>query len=449
MTLTETVAKAAASRYGVAFDIGTTTAAGMLWDMVSGKPAGALAKSNPQRACGADVMSRIAFAVRENGEDNPEKLRGLIVRRMNEITTELSGNHGIDLKDIHEIAVCGNTAMSHFFAGKDPAGLALSPFRPAYTGALCGSAASFGLAAADGARCYLMPGIAGHVGSDITAGVLATGLHRIDGASLLIDIGTNGEIVLAAGGRLTACSTAAGPAFEGASIAQGMRAEEGAVEAVKISGGEVSVGVIGDAAPAGLCGSGVIDAAAEMLGAGIIDETGKIFDRGSLLSKGVSAKLASRVRENGGEMEFVLAYGGGEKGKKGKDIVIRQKDIREFQMAKGAIEAGVTMLLREMKLRPADIGNVFLAGAFGNHIRAESAVAAGLIPAADLSNVIFAGNTAGAGVSMALLSDEVKRQAEALAANIEHLELAARADFQDVYIAAMNFRHYRRARVTA
>jgi uncharacterized 2Fe-2S/4Fe-4S cluster protein (DUF4445 family) len=320
---------------------------------------------------------------------------------------------------------------------------------------LCGTAASFGLAAADDARCYLMPGIAGHVGSDITAGVLATGLHRVDGASLLIDIGTNGEIVLAAGGRLTACSTAAGPAFEGASVvAQGMRAAEGAVEAVKISGGEVSVSVIGNAAPAGVCGSGVIDAAAEMLSAGIIDDTGKISDRGSLLSKGISAKLASRVRENGGEMEFVLAYGGGEKGRgergqKEKDIVIRQKDIREFQMAKGAIEAGVTILLLEMKLRPADIGKVFLAGAFGNHIRAESAVAAGLIPAADPSNVIFAGNTAGAGVSMALLSDEAKRQAEGLAANIEHLELAARADFQDIYIAAMNFRHYRGRRVGA
>lgn len=417
---------------GVAFDIGTTTVVAMAWDLMAGKELGAVACTNPQNKFGADVISRITYC-----DDDPEKLleiRQTILDGLNGLISQLKDNHTIQPDRIVRVVVGGNTTMSHIFAGYNPASLARAPFNPMYTGSVSLSQQETGLMVSPKATITLLPNIAGHVGGDITAGIVATRILDETKRTLFLDIGTNGEIVLAHGGRALTCSTAAGPAFEGATIRFGMRAAPGAIEKIQIREGEVFIKTVENDEPVGICGSGIIDAIAEMLGAGLINNKGRLASAEDLLKASPDNVLAERLINTEEGREFVLVYK-----EDGHHIVITQKDIREIQLAKGAIAAGISIMASRMGMKISDIEKVIVAGAFGNFIHKESAVAIGLIPAMAMNRILSAGNTAGAGVSMALMDPAEMELAQSIPSRVEHVELAACAEFQDEYMKALAF----------
>ena len=418
--------------YGFSFDIGTTTVVGMLWNLISGELLGVKAASNPQATHGADVISRIMFA--GDGGKNLRVLRNEIIKCLNHIVGELTKDQGVSADNIYKAVIAGNTTMSHLVLGVNPKRLALAPFTPVFCDEVNEYADVFGIDINRRAIVTVMPNIAGHVGSDITAGIIASGILEKPGNHLMIDVGTNGEIVLCANGKALACSTAAGPAFEGAAIYQGMRAAAGAIEHVDIEGNEVSISVIEDEKPVGLCGSGIIDASAEIFKAGLIEKSGRLVTSEKALENGVDIKIASRLREGKTGREFVLAYAEDE-----GDIVITQNDIREIQLAKAAIRAGITLMLKELRLDAYELQCIYIAGAFGNHIRTRSAVKIGLIPDIGEDKITYIGNAAGAGAGMALLSEKAGQDARAAAKMVRHMELATDPMFQGAYLSAMSF----------
>lgn len=417
---------------GAAFDIGTTTVVGMLWDLETGEQIATAAKTNPQNEFGMDVISRITYCTKS--EENYKQLRALIVECMNSILKELCEKSGRLSKNITVAAVCGNTTMSHIFAGYSPVNLAKAPFTPEYCGMLNLTAKETGLDICETAFVSVIPNIAGHVGGDITAGIVASKLLENRELTVFIDLGTNGEIVLSDGVDSYACSTAAGPAFEGAAIKCGMRAAVGAIESVSIKDGEVHTETIEDAEAQGICGSGLIDAAAQLLDANIINKKGRMAAAAEADSKGIDARLVERLLEIDGERSFVLV-----KKADGNDIVITQNDIRELQLAKGAIKAGVQLMLNEAGKTTADISRVLVAGAFGNYIDKQSAVRIGLLPNIALEKIISVGNTAGAGVSMIMSSEKERQLAERIPSLMQYVELANADDFQMTYVNAMKF----------
>lgn len=421
------------SGLAVAFDMGTTTVAGMLWDAEKGTQLSAAVRTNPQRKHGADVISRITYCA--GSRENLEQLRSEITDSMNEMIREMCHKTGRQATDIRKAAVCGNTTISHIFAGYSPEGLAFAPFAPAYEGTLRMTGRQALLDLPEGADVTVLPGIAGHVGGDITAGILASGIMDMEGLTVFIDIGTNGEIVLADEGRLLVCSTAAGPAFEGASISRGMRAAEGAIEKVSIEKGLVDISTIGNRAAIGICGSGLIDAVSQMLNAGLIDETGRLAAGYEWGKKGFDRNLSVRLTEEDGQRQFVLACT-----VSGEDIAITQNDIREVQLAKGAINAGVELMLGKIGKNAGDIRRVVIGGAFGNYIDKAAAVNIGLLPEVPEEMIVSAGNTAGAGVSMAMVSRRAMELAEEISSLAIHVELAREPDFQEKYLTSMGFR---------
>lgn len=417
--------------FGLAFDIGTTTVVGMLWDLRKAEPVGTAARTNPQSVYGADVISRIMYCGQEEG--NLKQMQRLIAECFNDIVREFEEEYKIDPKAINKVTAVGNTTMSHLLLGVDPQSLALAPFSPGFTGLVSVKAKELNLIIDENAMVNVLPNIAGHVGSDIVAVLLFSGLKEMEGANLAIDIGTNGEILLANSGTVLTCSTAAGPAFEGACIHHGMRAATGAIEGVKIQEGEVKLSVIGDAKPVGICGSGLIDCVAELLKSGMITKKGKLLSKEEAEKAGLPDSLAKRLVDGANGKSFIL-YSDEE-----NDIYITQKDIREVQLAKGAILAGIKIMMQELKLEDSLLNNVFLAGAFGNYIKKESALTIGLLPAVSPGKVVSIGNAAGAGACMALLSQSSLEEANRLPDEVDHIELAAHPDFQDVYLQAMYF----------
>jgi len=417
---------------GVAFDIGTTTVVAMAWNLMTGKEFGAVACTNPQNKFGADVISRITYC-----DDDPDKLREIrrtIIDGLNGLIAELIDNHPIQSDRIVQVVVGGNTTMSHIFAGYNPASLARAPFNPMYTGSPVLTQEETGLMVSPCAQITLLPNIAGHVGGDITAGIVATRILNEKKRTLFLDIGTNGEIVLAHNGVAMTCSTAAGPAFEGATIRFGMRAAPGAIEKIQIRDGEVFIKTVDNDEPVGICGSGIIDVIAEMLGAGLINNKGRLASAEELMKASPDNMLAERLINTEEGREFVLVYK-----EDGHHIVITQKDIREIQLAKGAIAAGIAIMSNRMGMKISDIEKIIIAGAFGNFIHKESAVAIGLIPTLPMNRILSAGNTAGAGVSMALMNPVEMDLAQSIPSRVEHVELASCADFQDQYMKALAF----------
>ncbi len=417
--------------YGVAFDIGTTTVVGMLWDLVSGAPTGAAARTNYQSLSGADVISRIQFSLAEEG--NLQLLQKRVLCCLSDILDELCLANGIDAKHVFDVSVVGNTTMSHLFLGVTPKPMSRTPFAPVFTEAQELRAAELGLPVHPRAAVHLLPNIAGHVGSDITAVMLAVGMDKLRGNHIAIDIGTNGEIVAARDGELLCCSTAAGPAFEGAGIRCGMRAANGAIERVEPENGDICVSTVGGFAPVGLCGSGLIDAVAVLLENGVVTPSGRMLTRTEALAAGVSPALAERILDEAGPA-FLLA-----KREDGESILLTQQDIREVQLAKGAILAGIQTLLQELAISEGDLDSVLLAGAFGNYIRRESALRIGLLPPVAAEKIVPVGNAAGAGASMALLSAAERARADVLARRVRHVELSMNEVFQEFYIDAMRF----------
>lgn len=420
-------------RYGMAFDIGTTTVAGLLVDLSNGEVMAARATTNPQTIFGADVISRIDYALKE--AENLRQLQDKVLGAVKGISGALLKDAGVDKNEVYEAVFAGNTTMTHLLLGVDPGNLAVAPFIPAFSETVEVEAAELGLIMHPAGNALIMPNIAGYVGSDTVAVMLAARIDRREGFCLAVDIGTNGELVLAGRGRLLTCSTAAGPAFEGACIKHGMRAEEGAIETVCLDG-DVRMEVIGHTAPRGICGSGLIDAVAQLLKAGIINPSGRFNDADTLSGK-VDPRLLRRLRSGQMGYEFVLAEGGSFSA--GRDVAVTQRDVRELQLATGAIRAGIGVLLREMGISGEEISEVLLAGAFGSYIKKESALGIGLLPPIAPERIITVGNAAADGARIVLISRAERERGVSLARRAEHVELSMRPDFQELFVDSLHF----------
>ncbi len=413
------------SLFGVAFDVGTTTVVCFLMDLITGEKRSVKACMNPQVAFGDDVITRISFCV-EN-PDGLEKLHSNIVLCLNELVASAAAEAQIDPDQIVEAVIVGNTAMHHLFMGFDPHYLSMTPYAPVLQEGQDFKAKGLGLKISASAYVHLLPLKAGFVGSDTIACILATGLHRSSIPTLLIDLGTNGEIVFGNKNKMLCCSTAAGPAFEGGHIRWGMRASPGAIERVKIDPKTLSVTweTIHQEKPIGLCGSGIISAVAEMVRAGIILGRGNFGD----------ALQTHRLREREGGFEFVLVWAS--ETAINQDIVITQKDVAELQMAKSAVHAGATLLMEHFEGEAVE--RILLAGAGGNFIDPKDACTIDLFPGCLTAKVLGVGNAAGYGSCLALLDQNKRKEADRIAAKLEYRELAATTRFQELFVSSMFF----------
>lgn len=415
---------------GMAFDIGTTTVAGYLMDLKSGKELTKVSALNPQTKYGADVISRINFAETDAGL---ERLHGEIVQAINGLIEEAVKESGFKTSDVYAISVCGNTAMHHLFLNIKPGSLASTPYVPVVTEHIVADAQNLGIKINPSGKVFVLPNIAGFVGGDIVAGALTIEIDRAEKLKLFIDIGTNGEIVLGTKDNSLSCSTAAGPAFEGVEITCGMRGASGAIDHVHIDN-ELSYTVIDDGLPYGIAGSGLVDIVAELLKAGIIDQNGRIL-RPEEVSNPIGKKYLDRITTIEGVLSFLIE----DKTATGRPVYITQKDVREFQLAKGAIAAGIEVLLKTYGAKADDIDEVFLAGAFGNYLDYKSACRVGLIPRELENKIKGIGNSAGAGAKLFLLSEKERNRAMDIAGKIKYVELSAREDFRDAFFNKINF----------
>ncbi len=423
------------SLYGVAVDIGTTTVAAYLMDMTRGENLDVLSALNAQGAFGGDVISRIHYAM-----TRPEGLRLLGVKILDQIDsmiTALARRNGIDPERIYGVSLAANTTMLHLALGLPPENIAAAPFISVTTEAQRVPSRELGLSIAPGALVQVLPSISGYVGADIVAAVLAGGMDQAESPCLLIDIGTNGEIVLGDRSGMVACSTAAGPAFEGAHVRNGVGGVAGAVNGVFPGKGRPAFTTIADAPPLGLCGSGIVDLLALLLRAGIVDETGRMLSRDEAASAGIPDDYLRGMTEAEGEPAFVLVPE--EESAVGAPIMMTQKDVREIQLAKAAIAAGIDTLIGHAGITPGEIGTLRLAGGFGSYIRRESAAAIGLIPGELLHRVEVMGNAAGRGAIMALLSENMWKRCDEIRRAVRYIELSSSPEFQDAYIDRMFF----------
>lgn len=402
---------------GVAVDIGTTTVAVSLYDLKSKMQLSSGGFINPQRPYGADVVSRIGH-IREEGV-LLHKLKSLIIEGMNGCVFDLCKKANVPIDKISQYVISGNTAMECIAAGINTDSLGEIPYSaPDYMGRNY-VAEEIGLAGGDGASAYLMPCIAGYVGGDITSGIIACGVDSAEHLTILIDVGTNGEMAIKTNEGIFCCATAAGPCFEGANIALGMGASEGAISRVWLSDGKICVDTIGKSKPSGICGSGLIDAVSVFLTLGLIDETGRIDDE-------IDSEY---ICEKDGEVCLILC----------SEVWLTQKDIRQVQLAKAAVNAGIRTLCLRSGARLGDIGKVYLAGGFGNHIRIESALKIGLLPDELKGKIVSVGNSSLKGSELVLLSETVSERAKSLAEKSLYIELSTDPDFSEEYINQMLF----------
>lgn len=421
--------------YGIAFDIGTTTLVGALLDLCTGEEKALTSRMNPQIRFGDDVLSRIHYAAAR--PDCLEEIRGVLTRELAVMIGSLCREAMVEPSQIYEVTLAGNTVMQQILCGIDSRFLGEVPFVPAHARGLMLAARRLGLPIAPCGLVYVFPIVGGFVGGDIAAGMLSAKILERDAPVLLVDIGTNGEIVLAHNDQIWSASTAAGPAFEGARIKCGMRAARGAIEKIVLDG-DVHLAVIGNAPPSGICGSGLIDLVAELLNHGIITPEGQMLAPNELPAT-LAKALARRVRlAEDGTTEFLLTDH--RRGQAEAALVLTQRDIREVQLGSGAIRAGTSILLKKAGLKAGDIRSVLLAGGFGNFIRRNHAQRIGLLPAGiDHERIVYIGNASLSGAKWALLSVEARKRVEALARQTQHIDLSRDPDFQAEFAAAMLF----------
>ena len=409
------------SELGLAVDLGTTKIAGYLLDLSSGKTLASEGVMNPQISYGEDIVSRITYAIESPAK--AEKLQETVVGALNQLTANLCKKANAKLEEIVEAVIVGNTAMHHLLVHLPVKQLSVSPFAPAVQRALDIKARDIGLRIAPGAYVHLLPNIAGFVGADHVAMLLATEKAWEDGNLVMaLDIGTNTEISLIDNGKITSVSCASGPAFEGAHIKDGMRATNGAIERVQLVNNDVEYYTIGGVPPVGLCGSGILDAIAQLYLAGVINKNGRMNEH-------------PRVRSYNNQREFVLVS---EKERGSSPaITVTQKDVREIQLAKGAIRSGINVLLQEGSHSEEEIEKVIIAGAFGSYINVSSAVSIGMLPFLPLDRFQQVGNAAGIGAKLALLSTDKRAEAQTIARKASYIELATAPNYQDIFVEAI------------
>lgn len=418
-------------QFGIAFDMGTTVVAARLLDRERRNRPCVMSRMNPQRVHGADVAARVSYIGRD--PERLAQLRGEMIGCMNEMIAELCGRAGIDPHDITECSVCGNMTMSHIFAGVDPYPLGVAPFEPVFCERKTYDTKEVPLGIHPEGRIHLMPGIGGQVGSDITADLLLASLPGSDpeAAMLLVDIGTNGEVVIRnRTGGYYAGSAAAGPAFEGGTISCGMPASDGAIAGVDLSEGELKLDVIGGGEPKGICGSGLVDAAAWMLDLGVMGRDGRIRSRDEV--PGLAEAIRERIVPNGETNDFILWEGE-------KQVVITQKDIRQLQLAKGAVAAVTETVMEAAKITAEDLDQVIVTGAFGSHIDFRNAVKIGLLPDAKAGSYRILTNGAVEGAALMITSDVFWDRAERIPQNATHVGTAGSEMFQERFLRMLEF----------
>jgi len=420
--------------FGIAFDLGTTTVVATLLDLSTGAPVAVQSMLNTQQPFGADVITRISTIMMDDRA--LQRLTGLAHQALHELAQAVCRQGGVKDSEVYEIALAGNATMTHIVLGIDPEPLGVAPFIMSTRLFPEILATDVGVRVHERARAVIFPSFGAYVGGDIVAGLLASGMDRDSRLRLFVDIGTNCELVLGNSDRLLATAAPAGPAFEGAAIRCGMRAAPGAIEVVRMTAHELELGVIGDGEPQGLCGSGLVDAVAELIGLGLLDSSGRFVpeDDASRLAPGVGMRL-TRL---GDERVFVLHWLG-DVGDAGRSIYLSQRDVRELQFAKAAIATGWRILLEEAGLKAEDIQQVLLAGSFGSYLSPASAIRLGLVPKLPLLRVVSAGNVAGEGAKMALLSMRERAGAMALLEEVEYVELSDRGDFNDRFVDQLPF----------
>jgi uncharacterized 2Fe-2S/4Fe-4S cluster protein (DUF4445 family) len=414
--------------YAIGIDLGTTTVVATLLDLVTGTPMAVKSMLNKQQPFGADVISRISATMMD------PQAAGLMQKAaldtFNELISEVCSEAGISSNQVYATSIAGNATMVQLLLGVDPEPVGVAPFITASQTWPVMTAGEIGIDILPTARCYIFPSFGAYVGGDIVAGVLATGMDRDKRTRLLIDVGTNCEIVLSNGETILSTAAPAGPAFEAASIACGMRAADGAIEVVQITDGDLVLGVIGDATPIGICGSGLVDSVYALHKAGLIDDSGRFVADEVALE--IAPKLASRlVTRVEGDRVFNL-YTEGE-----TPVFLSQRDVRELQFAKASIATGWRLLLEELNLKDEDIQQVLLAGSFGSYLSPTSAVGIGLVPKLPVLRIVSAGNVAGEGAKMVLLSDTERHGADALLEEVTYVELSDRADFQEKFFVEL------------
>jgi uncharacterized 2Fe-2S/4Fe-4S cluster protein (DUF4445 family) len=418
-------------RFGIAFDLGTTTVVATVLDLGTGTPVAVASALNKQQPFGADVITRISATMMDPGA--LDKLQQLAQETLAELAAAACAEGGVEPDEVYEVALAGNATMTHIVLGIDPEPLGMAPFILAtrlYPEVL---AADLGLPVHPRARAVVFPSFGAYVGGDITAGLLASGMDRDARVRLFVDIGTNCEIVLGNRDWLLATAAPAGPAFEGAAIRCGMRAADGAIEVVTMTADELSMKVIGDAEPQGLCGSGLVDAVTGLVELGLVDSSGRFVSEQDAALK--APGLAGRLTTIGQERVFVLHW----RGTAEESIYLSQRDVRELQFAKAAIATGWHILLEEARLTQADVKQVLLAGSFGSYLSPAAAIRIGLVPKVPVARVVPAGNVAGEGAKMALLSLRERAGGLALLEEVRYVELSDRADFNDRFVEQLSF----------
>lgn len=413
---------AASENFGIVVDIGTTTLVVALIDLATGREISSVSALNPQSIHAQDVLSRIRFA------SNPEglvQLQSELLGVLNDLIEKVCAESGAQPWRIYEAVFSGNSCMLHLAAGVDPTPLGKIPFTPTIVGGFHLSSELLGLHIAPNGLVYLPQIISAYVGADISVGILAADLTNLSGVSLFIDIGTNGELVLAVDGVLTASATAAGPAFEGMNISSGMRAASGAIERVSLDGtGRLEIVVIGDAEPVGICGSGLMDLVALLITSGIIGPSGRFAKTDATIS------LLN---------DFLEGDGAGRAFRVAPKVTLTQKDVRQVQLAKGAIRAGIELLLTGAGISPAKLDRVLIAGSFGYHLSEESLLTLGLLPPESAGKISFLGNTSRSGGEMLLLNHLLRDELAEIVSQVKSVELAADPAFERVFVEAMKF----------
>lgn len=416
------------SLYGVAIDIGTTTVVCSLVNMINGKECLSASRINTQKQFGLDVLTRITYEV-EHPEDGVKKLQETIVELLNEMIEEVCSRGRIRREEIYEIVVSANCTMMHMLLGIDATSIGKAPYSPMFVRAREIEAKEIKLHVAECARLYCLPAVSSYIGADIVAGAYVCHLQKETGNVLFIDIGTNGEIVLSKGGKLLSCSCAAGPALEGMNISAGMRAAHGAIEDVKIMEQGVQLSVIGGEEPTGICGSGILSVVKELVRHNIVTKSGTFIKKSKLEQ---SDYRYSMIQMNGNKREFILMN-------KPKQLLITQGDIRQVQLAKGAILSGFQALLSKAELEMQDLDKVLIAGQFGAHLSADSLTGTGILPKEVEEKLVYVGNTSKTGAYMALVSGYIKTELQKLAEEIEYMELGEVEGYERMFAECLLF----------
>ncbi|MHA1408907.1 MAG: ASKHA domain-containing protein [Candidatus Odinarchaeia archaeon] len=406
--------------YGFALDLGTTQISLFLIDMNTGKNIDFISESNNQISFGADVISRLTFIMKK--KENMKIIHSTIITQINSMLEKITEKNGIRLKDIYEGVIVGNTVMMHIFHNTDPTSLSKYPYQPKITKSQYILATAKNIKINRLGKIYTPPNVAGYMGSDIIADIIASQAYNVKENTLLLDIGTNTEIVLIINGKFYGASTPSGPAFEGGEIEFGMLADKGAIDSISINpeNYELNYSTIGGRAAIGLCGSGIIDLVSELYKRGVIDDTGKIIEGKKLVTNYKKSKAILIKKDTT------------------RKIVFTQKDIREVQKAKAAIQAGYLSLLEYTKGKIEEIKNVIIAGSFGVHINLESGQALGIIPPVETDKIQYLGNLAGSGARLMLKSINLRKEANKLSEEINYIELGNLKNFQDLWIKALH-----------